>query len=315
MTWLKFDDRILDHPKFVRAERLAGSTALHLWVGLMSYCKQHRTDGWVPLDMFKRVNGPRGRWRQRALDALLEVGLVELDGDRLHVHDYLDWNPSRKEIEHGRKGSEPPAESDLRSVSAHGESNVSALSAHSQRKVSVKSAHRESNDNGALGVRRLRARSESESESESESIQIPLGPPPTDPSPPAPPAVENKTSHRAGKRICPSNFEPTPAVLKLATELGYSEALERATRPRMIDWSKSKSVARADWQATYRNWLRKDAEERGLKPVKHDAQALWYREQLRKANEPVKNPVPPPPGFEAKGVEAKMQSLFAVRGG
>jgi hypothetical protein len=307
VSWLKFDDRILDHPKFVKAERLAGSTAFHLWVGLLAYCKQHRTDGWVPIEMLSRVNGPRGRWRKRAFSALVEVGLVEDEGHRLHLHDYLDWNASRYEIEHGRKRTEPPAESNVSVVSASpqrmgerlGESHVSVS-------ANVKSASRESNDNGALRVARLRARSESESESESESI-TPITPKP-DPAPPAPAPepIEKKTSHRAGKRICPADFEPAPAVLKLATELGYSEVLEQTTRARMIDWSLSKSVARADWQATYRNWLRKDAEDRGLKPVKHDAQWQRHQAKLREASQIVKHAVPPPPD-----VESKLRSLFA----
>ncbi len=271
----------------------------------MAYCKQHRTDGWIPIDMLRRVNGPRGRWRKRALDALKEVGLIEDEGHRLHIHDYLDWNASRQEIEHGRKGTEPPAEPSLSVISAHGQRNVSALSPHSQRKVSVKSASREVNDNGHLGVGRLRARSESESESESESI--PPSNPPTDPEPPAPTPqpIEKKTSPQRGKRICPADFEPDATTLKLAADLGFGEALERATRARMIDWSSSKARAMANWQATYRNWLRTTAEERGLKPVKHDAQWAHHQEQLRKASEGVKNPVPPP-----AGTETKMRSLF-----
>ena len=135
MSWFKVDDRFLDHPKFVRAERLAGSTAIHLWFGLIGYCKQHRTDGWVPLDMLNRVNGPCQRWRQRALAALLEVVLVERDGERLHIHDFLDWNPSRQQIEHPRKGSEPPAESAVSVISPHGQRKVSVISPQSQRQT------------------------------------------------------------------------------------------------------------------------------------------------------------------------------------
>jgi hypothetical protein len=94
-------------------------------------------------------------------------------------------------------------------------------------------------------------------------------------------------------------------VLQLATELGFSTAFELETRATMIDWSIGKGRAHSNWQATYRNWLRKTAAERGLKPVKHDAQRERYQAELRRANEPVKNPVKPP-----AGIESKLRSLF-----
>lgn len=103
MSWLQVDDRFLDHPKVVRAVRLAGSPAVHLWLGLMSFCKQHLTDGVIPADMVDAVAGPAPRWRGRALDALVEVGLIERDPSALRVHDYLVLNESRESIE--RKAS------------------------------------------------------------------------------------------------------------------------------------------------------------------------------------------------------------------
>jgi hypothetical protein len=307
VSWLKIDDRILDHPKFVRAERQAASTAIHLWVGLMSYCKQHRTDGWVPIDMLARVNGPRGRWRARALEALIAEKLVEREGDRLHVHDYLDWNPSRYEIEHPSKGTEPRAESAPSAVLDPGEIQVRSFLDPSESTVSTESASSDSKKNGHLRVARLRAGSESESESESESIRIPLGIPPVDPSPPAPAPVKKKSSQPTGKRVCPADFKPNDAVLQLATELGFSTALELETRATMIDWSIGKGRAHSNWQATYRNWLRREAKTRGLKPpVKHDPQREHYQEQLRAAATKPSSVVPVPREYASK-----VRSLFS----
>jgi len=304
VSWFKVDDRFLDHPKFVRAERLAGSTAIHLWFGLIGYCKQHRTDGWVPLDMLNRVNGPCQRWRQRALAALLEVVLVERDGDRLHLHDFLDWNPSRQQIEHPRKGSEPPAESAVSVISPHGQRKVSVISPQSQRHLTAKSASDEPKQSGHLRVARPRAGSDLDSDLDSDSD---LDPPVIPPAPAAQVSepLEKKTSHQRGKRICPADFEPTPAVLTLASELGYSESMERTTRATMVDWSLGKAVARADWQATYRNWLRTDAKERGLKPVVHDAKWRSHQAQVVVAAQTTKHPVPAP-----RGLEARVGNLF-----
>ncbi len=114
MTWITLDDQILSHPKFVRAERLAGSTALHLWLGLLSYCKRRLTDGVIPLDMVPRVDGPARRWRGRALEALATAELVHLDREAgvVRMHDYLDHNDSRAHVE--RKLSEKRARDEAR---------------------------------------------------------------------------------------------------------------------------------------------------------------------------------------------------------
>jgi hypothetical protein len=299
VSWLKIDDRIQDHPKFVRVERLSGTTGFYLWVGLMSYCKQRRTDGWVPIDMLGEVNGPRGRWRQRALDALLEVGLVERDGDRLHVHDYLDWNASRYEIEHAKKGTEPPAESEVSAESEQSQINLRATSDQSQRTVSVKSASRDSKKNGHVGVARLRARSESESESESESIQIPLVPP-SDPSPAAPTSTKKKSSTQLGKRICPLDFAPNASALQLATELGFTDQRERETRAEFVDYWNDEGVLKSGWQGTYRNRLRFIAKRDGIKPVKHDPQREEYQAKLRAATQAPSTVVPVPLEYASK---------------
>lgn len=112
MSWLLLDDRILAHPKFVRAERLGGSAAFHLWVGLLSFCKQRLTDGVVPLDMVDKVDGPAPRWRARALDALVGAGLVQRDEVAVRLHDYLAHNDSRAHVE--RKLSEKRARDEAR---------------------------------------------------------------------------------------------------------------------------------------------------------------------------------------------------------
>lgn len=102
MTWMKLDDRILEHPKFIRAVRIGGSEALHLWLGLRAWCAQALSDGLVPEDMIDEVRGPR-KGRDRALDALLTVGLVERSESGWTLHDYLEWSDSREEVLAARK--------------------------------------------------------------------------------------------------------------------------------------------------------------------------------------------------------------------
>jgi hypothetical protein len=100
VTWINLDDGILEHPKFIRAVSLGGSEALHLWLGLRAYCAKHLTDGFVPADMLNEVRGPKGRDRLRALEVLLQVGLLhrESPDSAVEMHDYLDWAPSRDDV-------------------------------------------------------------------------------------------------------------------------------------------------------------------------------------------------------------------------
>ncbi len=93
---VNLDDDILEHPKFIRAAKLGGSGAIHLWLGLRAYCGQRLSDGSVPADMLDEVRGPVGRDRARAFDALHSVGLIRVAADgSVTMHDYLDHAPSR----------------------------------------------------------------------------------------------------------------------------------------------------------------------------------------------------------------------------
>jgi|SRR6188768_257958 len=102
----------------------------------------------------------------------------------------------------------------------------------------------------------------------------------------------------ARNQPCPADLKPDPTTAAKAWELGFTDAMRDFETDKCIDWALSKSIVRSNWQATLRNWLRKSAEDRGLTPRKpRDEKWAEYQQQLRKANEPVKNPVPPPAGF------------------
>lgn len=99
MSWLRLDDDMLDHPKWVRAIRDGGSAALHLWVALCSWCSRHLTDGVVPADIVPTLTQQlRARDRSKALSALESSQLVASDEPgAIRIVDYLERNPSRAE--------------------------------------------------------------------------------------------------------------------------------------------------------------------------------------------------------------------------
>jgi hypothetical protein len=99
MTWLKLDDRFAMNPKIIKAGPAA--TYLHLW-GLC-YSAQHLTDGLVPREVVEMVPGIKTHLTLAG--RLVELGLWEVAGDDFTIHDYLDHNPSRTQVEAERAGS------------------------------------------------------------------------------------------------------------------------------------------------------------------------------------------------------------------
>jgi hypothetical protein len=110
MTWSRFDDAAAKHPK----ARLAGNDAWGLWQAAVQYCNRYLTDGVVPLAALAVdcLPEPISMAKAKKLaDKLVEArvrdgghGLFELAAPgRYVVHDFLDWNPSKEQVEAKRK--------------------------------------------------------------------------------------------------------------------------------------------------------------------------------------------------------------------
>jgi hypothetical protein len=97
MAWLRIDDRVRTHPKIATA----GPAAAWLWFCGICYCREHLTDGFIPKpvvpNLAMNLTSP---WRHA--QRLVEVQLWEDAIGGFQVHDFLDWNPSRNDVEAGR---------------------------------------------------------------------------------------------------------------------------------------------------------------------------------------------------------------------
>lgn len=99
MPWVRLDDSFADHPKIERA----GPLAAWLHVAALCYCARQLTDGRIPQAKALRLTDiPQP---EEHVSALLRVGLWIEDGDDYVLHDYLDYQPSRADVEAERSAA------------------------------------------------------------------------------------------------------------------------------------------------------------------------------------------------------------------
>jgi hypothetical protein len=121
MPWARFDDQMLDHEKIVAA----GPLGFALHAAAIIYSNRTLSDGFVPAGridalislrgVYVESGGPagggvgrRGARRvpadaQEIAEQLVELGLWAAVAGGWRVHDFLDFNPSRAEVEAERE--------------------------------------------------------------------------------------------------------------------------------------------------------------------------------------------------------------------
>jgi hypothetical protein len=96
MTWVKLDDGFCDHPKVALLPLKARWTHLH---GLC-YCNRFLTDGFIPVEIAHRWEGAG------ACATLVEKGLWLLHEGSYEISGYLEWNPSKDDVQEQRRLAE-----------------------------------------------------------------------------------------------------------------------------------------------------------------------------------------------------------------
>lgn len=102
MSFALFDDKFYRSLKLRRAVKRAGNDAGMLWVCSVGFCNDHKTDGHVPdFEIANLTIMPSPEALARSVEALLAENLWHRapENDGYLVHDYLQHNKSRKQIE------------------------------------------------------------------------------------------------------------------------------------------------------------------------------------------------------------------------
>lgn len=98
MAWLRMDDRVRTHPKLVAA----GPAAAWFWFCGICYSREHLTDGFIPTGIIATL-APGVSSGKKLASKLVDCGLWHIAEGGFTVHDFLDWNPSRSDVEAARQ--------------------------------------------------------------------------------------------------------------------------------------------------------------------------------------------------------------------
>lgn len=97
MPWVRLDDQFPIH------RRIAGLSdgAFRLHVAAICWCARNLTDGYVAAVDVEHVSRMRRPWRQ--VDELVAAGTWHVVDGGWSIHDYLEYQPSKAQVEQERK--------------------------------------------------------------------------------------------------------------------------------------------------------------------------------------------------------------------
>jgi hypothetical protein len=95
MAWVRLDDGFVDHPKVTRLGMVLGHALVSIQTRAICYANRNLTDGYLSESFVKSVFDGQ---ELVTVKTMLDQKLWDKQGSEIWVHDYLDYNLSRKEI-------------------------------------------------------------------------------------------------------------------------------------------------------------------------------------------------------------------------
>lgn len=228
MAWFKVDDGFHSSRKLLSIPKRHRLAAAGLWVIAGSWCADQLTDGHIPDYMFKEWGATPA-----TIQALLDSGLWERISDANVFYKWHEYQPSKEDVDADRAASRARMR-DLRAKRKQGKPREQAEDGE---------VFGRTGPNGSENVR---------------------NPDPTRPDPVAKAtdmgASQAPTPPRKGHRI-PDGWMPADELIQ-AMSKECPTVDQQAEHRQFIDHWKSQPGAKGvkvDWDATYRNWIRKAA--------------------------------------------------------
>lgn len=241
-TFIKLHDGMPDHPKIVGLSDRAFRTLVAGWC----YCSRYLTDGHIPRPAWAQIVPGSGTRRgsqvvTNVTRELAAAGLVEEHPEHVEMHDYLDHQRSKAQVEHvqavrseaGKQGGRPPGSR------ATGKQNASGVESKTKPE-----------GRGVEGQR-----------TEEEELP-PFVPPSSSKATPPASSQARPPAKRKGTRL-PADFEVTPAMVAWAREKCPDVDGRYETEKFRDYWTAKPGQGgiKLDWPATWRVWMR-TAQER-----------------------------------------------------
>lgn len=107
MPWARLDDKFHSHPKVASlGGYMLACVGLHALA--LSWCNDHLTDGFIPTEQVPRLTGDVSRLLSEGdpgilVARLLEAGMWEERENGYEIHDFLEYNNSKKDVLKARK--------------------------------------------------------------------------------------------------------------------------------------------------------------------------------------------------------------------
>ena len=99
MSWFPLEETITDHPKILQA----GHKGFALYVAGLCYASKHLTNGFIPMTAVSLLLPDLRAQVAKVAAGLVNAGLWEETSGGYQVHDYLDYQRSREQVEARRR--------------------------------------------------------------------------------------------------------------------------------------------------------------------------------------------------------------------
>lgn len=243
MAWVRIDENFAQHPKVVRA----GPLGMAMHIAALCYSNRHLTDGFVLKQIVKHLLDLDGLSMRGNLDAdwsmiaedLVAAGLWEEAPGGWHIHDYLDFQPSKSDIDKKKQaGSKGGKAKGTHFHKAHSQAqNENVLKQNAESRLS------ETPSKNAIPA-------------QADTDTVP---------------VKEKPSLRSGKKgsRLSASWSPTAEDTTYAKDCGLSQSQIDSEAANFRDYwiaKAGKDGVKLDWPATWRTWVRRYCERRGIGP-------------------------------------------------